>query len=197
VLDLSSVRNGSRTVQDLARSLTKADLAAATNSFTADMLARIDGISDADVTFVPVDPAANDEFAAETAEVKLAWTLGHVIVHLTASAEEAAFIAAELARGVVREGRSRYETPWPIVTTAAGVRARLNESRRMMLATLAVWPDEPHLDITIWGPSGPRNAIARFLGGLSHAESHLEQISEIVRQARAARNGESESSRTR
>jgi hypothetical protein len=59
----------------------------------------------------------------------------------------------------------------------------------MILATLAVWPDEPHLDVTIWGPSGPRNAIARFLGGLSHAESHLEQISEIVRQARAARNG--------
>ena len=153
------------------------------------MLGRIDSISDADVTFVPVDPGANDEFAADAAEVTLAWTLGHVIVHLTASAEEAAFIAAELARGVVREGRSRYETPWPTVTTAAGARARLNESRRMMLATLAVWPDEPHLDVTIWGPSGPRNAIARFLGGLSHAESHLDQISEIVRQARAARNG--------
>jgi hypothetical protein len=59
----------------------------------------------------------------------------------------------------------------------------------MILATLSVWPDVPHLDVTILSGSGPRNAIARFLAGLSHADSHLEQISEIVRQAHAARNG--------
>ena len=59
----------------------------------------------------------------------------------------------------------------------------------MILAMLASWPDRPHLDVTIESASGPRNAIARFLSGLSHADSHLEQVSEIVRQARGARAG--------
>jgi hypothetical protein len=45
-------------------------------------------------------------------ELALPWTLGHVIVHITASAEESAFLAAELARGVHRRtGRSRFEVP--------------------------------------------------------------------------------------
>jgi DinB superfamily len=189
MLDFRPVRAGTRTLQELAGGLTKADLAAAANALYDDVLARIGDASDADITFEPVDPIANDEFAADTAEVALAWTLGHVVVHLTASAEEAAFIAAELARGVAREGRSRWETPWPSVTTAAAARARLDESRRMLLATLAVWPDQPHLDVAIAGGSGPRNAIARFASGLSHADSHLDQVSEVVRQARAARNG--------
>jgi len=34
---------------------------------------------------------------------------------------------------------------------------------------------------------GPINAIGRFLFGLSHDDSHLEQLREIMRQARAAR----------
>ena len=61
----------------------------------------------------------------------------------------------------------------------------------MILATLETWPDQPHLDVMFEPPSGaaPRNAIARFLGGLMHADSHREQISEIVRQAREARAG--------
>jgi hypothetical protein len=187
VLDFQAVRNGTRTLPDLADGLTRMDLVTATNALADDIAERIRTITDDDVTFVPIDPAANDEFAAETIEVRLAWTLGHVIVHLTASAEEAAFIAAELARGIAREGRSRWETPWPTVTTAAGVRARLDESRRMILALLDAWPDEPHLDVTITGSWGPRNAVSRFLSGLSHADSHLDQISEIVRQAHAAR----------
>jgi hypothetical protein len=186
-LDFAAVRAGRCTIQELADGLAKADVVAATDALFADVRSRTQAITDEDVTFTPVDPGANDEFAADTAEVNLAWTLGHVIVHLTASAEEAAFIATELARGVVREGRSRWETPWPTVTTASAARARLEESRRMILSLLSAWPDQPHLDVTIAGASGPRNAIARFLGGLSHADSHLGQISEIVRQAHAAR----------
>jgi len=187
VIDFTAVRAGERTIQELAATLHPADLAAATRATTDDLLSRVRGIADADVVFEPVDPVANDEFASDSAEVGLAWTLGHVVVHLTASAEEAALIATELARGIARPGRSRWETPWPTVTTADEVHARLEESRRMILALLSAWPDEPHLDVTIDGGSGPRNAIARFLSGLSHTDSHLGQVSEVVRQAREAR----------
>ncbi len=64
----------------------------------------------------------------DAAEVGLAWTLGHVIVHLTASAEEAAFLGAELARGVEPHGRSRYEVPWRTLVTIEGARARLQRA---------------------------------------------------------------------
>ena len=59
----------------------------------------------------------------------------------------------------------------------------------MRLATLDVWPDEPHLDnLFRWRADGPGyDPIARFLQGLNHDHSHLAQIAEIVRQAKAAR----------
>ena len=185
MLDFRSVRNGMSTIGDLAAGLRNPDLIMATNAMLDEVLVRMGDVTDAGIVFVPDDPGANDEFASDRSEVSLAWTLGHVIVHLTASAEEAAFIAAELARGVAREGRSRWETPWPTLTTVAAARARIAESRRMILAMLAVWPDAPHLDVTIPGGSGPRNALARHLSGLNHADSHLDQISAIVRQAPA------------
>jgi hypothetical protein len=188
MLDFRAVRERTQTLQQLAGGLAKADLAAAMNTLYDDVQAGIRDVSDADITFPPVDPDANDEFASDTAEVGLAWTLGHVVVHLTASAEEAAFIATELARGVAREGRSRWETPWTSVETADAARGRLEESRRMIVAMLDVWPDPPHLDVTLPGSTGPRNAIVRFLSGLNHADSHLAQVSEIVRQAQAARH---------
>jgi len=188
MLDFRAVRKRTQTLQQLAGGLAKADLAAAMNTLYDDVQAGIRDVSDADITFPPVDPDANDEFASDTAEVGLAWTLGHVVVHLTASAEEAAFIATELARGVAREGRSRWETPWTSVETADAARGRLEESRRMIVAMLDVWPDPPHLDVTLPGSTGPRNAIVRFLSGLNHADSHLAQVSEIVRQAQAARH---------
>ncbi len=117
------------------------------------------------------------------------WTVGHVVVHTTASAEESAAIAAELARGVAYHGRSRYEVPWKDMRTLAGCRQRLEESRRMRLASLELWPDDPHLEnkVEVWMESPPVNAIGRFVLGLMHEQSHLEQIAEIVRQARAAR----------
>jgi hypothetical protein len=153
------------------------------------MLAQIAGCEDADVVFVPEDPQAQDSFASNSADARLAWTLGHVIVHVTASSEEAAALAAELARGVELHGRSRYETPWQEVTTIVQCRARLEESRRMRLASLAMWPDPPHLECTyIPSPSmGEINAIGRFVLGLRHDFDHLRQIADIVRQAKAAR----------
>ena len=157
---------------------------------TADFIERLRAGADWDVTFVPDDPAADDTFAVDPAETRLAWTLGHVIVHVSASAEEAAFLAAELARGVEPHGRSRYELPWPAVVTIEACRDRLRESERMILATLGTWPDEPHLEVAYTTSGGlSRNAPARFLGGLMHADSHRVQVSEILRQARIARGG--------
>jgi hypothetical protein len=121
--------------------------------------------------------------------VDLAWTLGHVIVHTTASAEEAAFVAAEVARGVTwRGGRARYEVPWSHVTTIQQCRERLEESRRMRLASLELWPRPPHLENTYEPRAGYlHNCVSRFVAGLVHDDSHLEQIGKIVAQARAAR----------
>jgi hypothetical protein len=123
--------------------------------------------------------------------------LGHVIVHVTASAEEAAYQAVELARGVrYRRLRSRYEVPWQTVTTIEQCRQRLEESRRMRLASLDMWPDKPFLANTYKLQIGPAvvtegypqaNCVVRFLLGLMHEDEHLDQITEIVRQARAAR----------
>jgi hypothetical protein len=189
MLDFTSVRRKEITVRELAANLTKADLANLTNEMVDTILGLIAECEDADVTFVPDDPQANDTFATNPDEVNLSWTLGHVIVHITASSEESAFLAAELARGVPYHGRSRAEVPWERVTSIAQCRRRLEESRRMRLASLELWPDEPDLNNTYVYREGsdPINALTRFVNGLSHDDSHLEQISKIVRQARAAR----------
>jgi hypothetical protein len=174
----------------LAEGLTRDDLRRLTNEMVDRMLALIANCIDADVVFTPDDPKALDGAAATAAELNMPWSLGHVIVHTTASAEESAFLAAELARGVVWHGRSRSEVHWLTVTTIQQCRDRLEESRRMRLTTLDVWPDRPHLG-NIYQPNPdvePINCVNRFIRGLSHDDSHLAQIEEIVRQARAARN---------
>jgi len=189
-LDLTPAWKGEVTLAELVADLTPDDLRRLTNDMVDTMLELIADCVDEDVTFVPVDPEANDPYASHEAERHMPWTLGHVIVHTTATAEEAAFLAAQLARGVGYHGRSRYEVPWRAVTTAAQCRQRLEESRRMRLASLDMWPDEPHLDNTYTpfeGRLGPINAVGAFVLGLGHDAQHLDQIAEIVRQARAAR----------
>ena len=190
MLDFTPVRQKQMTMMQLTAGLTPADLHRLTDEMIGTMLDLIADAAEADVVFVPVDPQAKDEAAATAEEVNMPWTLGHVIVHTTASGEEYAFIAAELARGVEWHGRSRYETPWPTIHTLAQCRRRLEESRRMRHALLEAWPAEPHLDVLFtpnFPGTAPVNAIARFVGGLSHDDAHLGQIAEIMRQARAAR----------
>ena len=109
MLDFDAVREGRTTLDELVADLTADDLRALTDEMIDTMLALIADCVDADVTFVPEDPDANDKFAASAEDVNIAWTLGHVIVHVTASSEESAALAAELARGVEFHGRSRYE----------------------------------------------------------------------------------------
>jgi hypothetical protein len=193
MLNFSPLRNGQlSTIELVEREQVKpGDLPLLTNEMIDRMLELIDGCVDADVTFVPSDPNANDTFASRAEDVDLAWTLGHVIVHTTASSEESAFLAAEIARGVPwRGGRARYEVPWQTVTTLAQCRERLEESRRMRLASLALWPHPPHLENTYEPRPGlTHNCISRFVAGLVHDDSHLGQIENIVAQARSGRNG--------
>jgi hypothetical protein len=188
MLDFTPVRNKEVTLNDLAAGLTRADLIDLTNEMVDTELDLISGCADRDVVFVPDDPSADDPFAKNPEEVTLAWTLGHVIVHVTASSEEAAAIAAELARGVKYHGRSRYETPWQTVTTINQCRERLEESRRIRLASLEMWPEQPHLDNHFKSrPGAPvMNAVSRFIYGLQHDDDHLEQITSIIRQANLA-----------
>ena len=192
MLDFNAVRSKRITIDELCRDLDIDDLRRLTNEMLDAMQTMIAAAQDEDVVIVPDDPEAEDTFAVDPDEALLAWTLGHVIVHVTASAEEAAHLAAELARGVpLREGRSRFEIPWRSVTTIAQCRQRLEESRRMRLASLAMWPDPPHLDVLFTSPRGNRsyNAVVRFVFGLMHDQAHLDQIAKIVRQAEQARTG--------
>ncbi|HEY7340265.1 MAG TPA: DinB family protein [Ktedonobacterales bacterium] len=164
----------------------KADLPLLTNALIDDVKQMLRRCVDADVTFVPVDPKANDPAAATADEEGIAWTLGHIIVHMTASSEESAMLAAELARGVEYHGRSRSEVLWTTVTTIAQCRARLEESRRMRLASLSAWPDVPHLSNTYLPRPGAKELgpVTRFLSGLKHDASHLDQLRDVIGQAR-------------
>src|ERR1700693_5267149 len=124
MLDFTAVRNRTLSITDMARDLTRTDLQALTNEMIDTMQEITADAIDADVVFVPQDPNANDTFGIPE-EADLAWTLGHVIVHATASSEEAAALALTLARGLPAEGRSRYETPWRTVRTVAQLRHSL------------------------------------------------------------------------
>ena len=191
MLDFTPIYSQEMSMAEFAGRLDRSDLRSLTNEMIDAMQSLIAHCTDEDVIFVPEDPDAYDEFAEEEADLELAWTLGHVIVHATASSEEAAFLAAELARGVaMRVRRSRYEVPWQSISTIEQCRQRLEESRRMRLASLEMWPDDAHLDnhYVYRGTGEKINARMRFLFGLKHDDSHLEQIAEIVRQAQEARD---------
>jgi hypothetical protein len=189
MLDFARVKNREVKIGELVTDLSVTDLRDLTNEMIDDILGRIAGCVDADVVFEPEDPKARDPYAVDESEKMIAWTLGHIIAHITASSEESAALASEMARGVEFHGRSRCEVPWREVTTIDQCRRRLEESRRMRLASLDMWPDAPHLDISYqpWPGSGPMNAIGRFVAGLYHTWDHLEQINDVVAQAKAAR----------
>jgi hypothetical protein len=198
MIDFSAIRQGTKSIVELSDNLGVTELRRYTNEMIDTIRDLIAECVDSDVVFTPDDPDAYDSAAASAEEVHMSWTLGHVIVHVTASSEEAAFQAAELARGVrYRRLRSRYEVPWETVVTIEQCLHRLEESRRMRQASLEMWPDEPFLENRYVLKSGASpsvtkdqpeiNAVGRFILGLMHDDSHLGQIAEIVRQAREAR----------
>jgi hypothetical protein len=186
MFDFSPVRSREMTLTEFTAKLTPDDLRRFTNGMVDRILKLIDDCTDADVVFEPVDPEAHDSYAVDEAETDLAWNLGHLIVHVTASLEEGAALAAELARGVEFHGRSRSEVPWRSVTAISQCRQRLEESRRMCLASLEMWPDQPDLENYYQRREGAPEitAVVSFVFGLAHAESHLKQIEAVVDQAK-------------
>ena len=170
----------------------KQDLIDEINQLTDTILEILVECSDFAVAFAPHDPEAHDPYAEDPEDEDLGWGLGHLIAHITASNEEFAFIGAELARGVeVEPRRSRFEVDWEQITTIEQARHRLQESRRMVLACLDIWPDEPHLDNFYPAHSGMEiKPVLRLLLGLNHASGHLAQIDEVIRQAKAAKANE-------
>jgi len=180
-LDVGAARDRERSLIEQTAGLGPADLRTLTTEVYDRVETIVGGAPDAAVGFVPDDPEANPEEGP-------GWTLGHVVVHLTAGLEENAAQGCTLARGAEITGRPRYETPWDEIATATQIGQRLAESRRMSLAFLAAWPDRPHLE-TIHDHQrfGPMNAVAYHALGLNHAKSHFDQLGEIVRQAASGR----------
>lgn len=193
MIDFSQVQQEGVLFYDFAQRFTVEQMRAATLHSIGRLLDLVRPLNDAQVTFAPDDPNANDPFAPEH-ERYLGWSVAHLVMHVTASSEEWAGIASILARGIPypREPRLRYETDWHVVTTQAQVIQRLEESRRMRLAYLDAFPDKPHYDVfqdisERWiARNGRVNARAAFLQGLRHEVGHWEQIQEAARQAREA-----------
>jgi hypothetical protein len=189
MIDFTPITNKKTNWTRFSANFCKQDLADQANWLTDHILELIAGATDFDAVFEPVDPEAHDPYAENPDDETLGWNLAHVIVHLTASNEESAFLAAELARGVKFEyRRSRWEVPWETVTTIQQVRDRLEESRRILLSSLDMWPEEPHTDNYYKTDRGLKiTPAARFLLGQNHAMQHLGQIKDILAQAKAAR----------
>lgn len=193
MLDLSPLKEGAPII-DVAGQYTLEQLRAASDDSLRFMHELIADLTDADVTFDPIDPEANDPHAVP-GEEKIGWSIAHLIAHVTSSTEEWATYSSILARGVPypADPRLRYETPWRDITTQAQCLQRLEESRRIRNAYLDTWPDVPHLDIyrdlspRFIARYGPFNAPACFLFGLAHEIGHHEQMREVRRQALAAR----------
>lgn len=187
MIDFSPITDKKTNWTRFAALYTKDDLACQVEWLTDTILEMLAGATDDDVVFEPVDPEAHDPYAEDPDEEKIGWTLGHIIVHLTASNEESAFLAAELARGVeVEPRRSRYEVHWTTITTIQQVRQRLLESQRMLCSSLEMWPDEPHIDNYYKTERGLKiTPLVRFLLGQNHAVSHLGQIQDVLNQSKA------------
>ncbi|GAB1420649.1 DinB family protein [Anaerolineales bacterium] len=190
-ISFDKVSNGDMNFYELSKSVSVADLKEAVNKSIDHLLGAIDGLPDAFITFEPVDPEADDPYAVE-GEEKIGWTIGHIIVHVTASAEEGAAMSSQLARGIEVKLRNRYETPWQEMTTQEQCVQRLEESRRMRLGFLETWPDTPHLDVfrkisqEFEDKFGPLNAPAMFLFSHSHELGHYTQIEDVIEQAKAS-----------
>src|SRR5258708_1035400 len=180
------VLEGKTSCGDVVRDVRPGDLRMKTEQFFDAVQSIIAEATDAAVMLVPSDPHA--ESAPETAmeiiaakegkwspkttedAVKLGWTLGHVVAHVTAILEDGMACAAMLARGAEFKGRLLYEVPWESMTTVEHVQSRVRESRRICLALLDAWPDQPHLETTVLRipEIGPLNALGIGMSGIFH-----------------------------
>ncbi|MEZ4868413.1 MAG: DinB family protein [Caldilineaceae bacterium] len=184
MIDFTAVFTGQRKIGELAADVTLADLKQATDAQIDEMVRLTRDLSDAQVTFVASDPAA---------EGGIGWNVAHLIAHVTASSEENAAVSSILARGIDYpfEPRLRVEVDWTTLTTTAACLQRLEESRRIRQGYLSAWPDQPRLDTHRTLPAGfaervgPINAIGAGLLGLVHEAGQFAQLRDIITQAQA------------
>lgn len=192
-IDFTPLRNKELTRSEFYKRFTIDDLRAATNASIDTLLEIVSDLSDEQINFVPNDPLADDEHAPAEQRY-MGWTLGHLVLHVTASSEEGAAFSSLLARGItVPYGvRLRYEDDWQThCRTQQDVIQRLEESRRMRLAYLDTWPDKPHLDVFNDMPEdsahyGKFNCVILFCEGLRHEDGHYAQFRDAKAQAVAA-----------
>lgn len=193
LINFTPVRNGELKYIELAAQYTVDQLRDATNASIDFLLDLIADLNDKHVTFDPIDPLADDPYAAP-GEEKIGWSIAHLVAHVTASSEEWAAYGSILARGLdyPSEPRLRYETPWREITTQAQCVQRLEESRRIRLGYLATFPDTPFLETRrelserFIERIGEINAPAAVLFGLSHEAGHFDQFKDVKLQALAA-----------
>jgi hypothetical protein len=189
-IDFAPVRDNTIKMEQFAQDYSVDDLRALTRDLLGEVRSIIDAADDQQVLFLPFDPDANDP-AALPGEEHIGWSLAHLVLHVTASAEESAGISSLLARGIVygREPRLRYEPYWKNITGKAQVVQRLDECERICLAYLDAWPDAPHLNNyretseASLERNGRLNAVATYLYGFRHMDGHLAQFREALRQA--------------
>lgn len=192
-IDFAPVHKREINYEQFATQYSLDDLRVATNESIDALLSLLADLTDADVTFDPIDPNANDPYAVK-GEEEIGWSIAHLIAHVTSSSEEGAAFSSMLARGYPLKERPRYETPWRDIITRAQCMQRLEESRRMRLAYLNTWPDEPFLDVfrpmseRFEARFGRMNAVGAFLFGLSHEVGHYDQIRDVRKQAIASRS---------
>ncbi|GHO80801.1 hypothetical protein KSD_85720 [Ktedonobacter sp. SOSP1-85] len=181
--DFTALREGKTTYADMVAEVSYKDLQNYIELAFETVETILKDATDAAVNFVPNDPKA-------TEDGERGWTISHIVAHLTAGFEENASVSSILARGLALEARLHAEAPWETLKTAEQVRARLNESRRMSLAYLSAWPDQPNLTTTITRiPAfGPMNAIGVGMLGFFHAQMHYEQLRETLNQAAESAN---------
>lgn len=195
LIDFQPVFSKEKTLQDLANEYSHVDLGNALNGYVDFTTQVFQGLSDEQATFIPTDPDADDPFAASEVERHMGWSLVHLVMHVTASAEEAAAFSSILARGIPIGGRLRSERDWRQVSTCFETLARLDECRRMCLAYLATWPDQPDLITVRIMPENlswmKPNAKISFLAGLMHWHKHIEQFQKVVMQACISSNSAS------
>lgn len=187
-INYAPVRKGEMKILEFSRRYTLIDLRAEVHALYNAVEDIIKDMTDAQVTYLPYDPDANDPHAIP-GEEHIGWSLAHLVLHVTASTEEGAAFSSLLARGIPAGGRLRYEPDWKDFTRHEQVIRRLQESRRIVLAYLDAWPNQPQFDVLrdlsprYIEKFGQMNATATILFSLMHMDEHVAQFREAARQA--------------
>ncbi|KAB2866242.1 MAG: hypothetical protein F9K46_02705, partial [Anaerolineae bacterium] len=87
LLDFTRLNNKEVTIYEFSKPFTLDDLRAATHASIDRMVALLKDTDDEQITFIPYDPDADDPFAPADERYQ-GWNLAHLVLHVTASAEE-------------------------------------------------------------------------------------------------------------